>query len=255
MRALLPLLLVFATPAAAQEGSPLPPGETGFPQQTESDELAPFTAAAPVPMPQEPPRYLDTRLRDIPYDPDTVVQLAVAPARQMTVIFGSGERIQSVAVGDSSAWQVTASRAGDSLFVKPTTAFGMTNMTVITDVRTYLFDLIPGGPGDSVYLARFYYPEAVPTYSGEQSQDELRPATYQVRGARELRPDAIEDDGRKTYIMWGKQKVMPAVFAEGPAGDEMLVNGYVRDGVYTIDRIFPKLIFRIDRKTATAVRR
>lgn len=202
----------------------------------------------------EPPRYRDPRLRDVPYDANAVVQLAVAPARQMTVLFAGGEKIQSVAVGDSASWQVTASRTGDSLFVKPTSAFAATNMTVITDTRTYLFDLVPGTPMDSVYLVRFFDAEAQDG-AEQQPRGVLEQGRYRLHGARALRPERVEDDGQRTYIDWSERKAMPAVFAIGPAGDEMLVDGYVRAGVYTIDRVYQKLIFRFDRKTAIAVRR
>lgn len=256
MRATLPFLLLLATPGAAQSELPSDAAEYGSGQQPVAAPMPP-AAEAPAPLPPlpEPPRYQDPRLRDVAYDANAVVQLAVAAGRQMSVIFASGERIQSVAVGDSASWQVTASRAGDSLFVKPMSAFTATNMTVITDTRIYLFDLVPGGQMDSVYLVRFFYPEAAAELAEQQTQEQLEHGTYRVRGARALRPDAIDDDGRKTYIAWGERKAMPAVFAIGPAGDEMLVDGYVRAGVYTIDRVYRKLIFRFDRKTATAVRK
>jgi type IV secretion system protein VirB9 len=259
MRAFVALLLFLASPAAAQTALAPAPGQGGLAQapMVAPGIATPADAAASLEPTPQPRQYRDARLRDIAYDANAVVQLTVAPARQMTVMFASGEKIQSVAVGDSASWQVTVSRAGDSLFVKPTSAYAATNMTVITDTRTYLFDLVPGGPTDSLYLVRFTYPEAV----GEQ-QTRARPTaaklehgTYRVHGARALRPDMIEDDGSKTYIVWREGKAMPAVFAIGPAGDEMLVDGYVRGGVYTVDRVYRKLIFRFDRKTAAAVRK
>ena len=53
------------------------------------------------------------------YDADQVVQLQGAPGYQLDVEFAPDERIESVAVGDSAAWQVTPNRRGDRLFVKP----------------------------------------------------------------------------------------------------------------------------------------
>lgn len=259
MRAAFPLLLFLAAPAAAQTASGW---QGGSAQQSIAapGTAAPAEAAAPLQPMTEPRQYRDGRLRNIVYDANTVVQLAVAPAREMTVMFASGEKIQSVAVGDSASWQVTVSRAGDSLFVKPTSAHAATNMTVITDTRTYLFDLVPGGATDSLYLVRFIYPDALAGVAEQQAHARQTAAqrehgSYRVGGARALRPDAIEDDGLKTYIVWSERKAMPAVFAIGPAGDEMLVDGYVRGGVYTIDRVYRTLIFRFDRKTATAVRK
>lgn len=274
MKRSLSILLFLAAPATAQTGAPLPaieaapapqpavapepplPGTEPIPPQPSPAPFAPAPVGPAESMPPLPPQYRDPRLQDIPYDPNAVVQLFVAPGKQMTVMFASGEKIQSVAVGDSASWQVTASRAGDSLFVKPTTAYGTTNMTVISDTRIYLFDLVSTASPDSAYLIRFTYPETAAAVAEQQAPaEEEEEGRYRLSGARALRPDAIEDDARKTYITWRAGKAMPAVFAIGPGGDEMLVDGYVRDGVYTIDRVYKTLIFRFDKKTATAVRR
>jgi type IV secretion system protein VirB9 len=77
---------------------------------------------------------------------------------------------------------------------------------------------------------------------------------YNVRGNRELRPSAITDDGSKTYIEWRPDQAIPAVFALDRLKREEMVNGYMRDDVFTIDRVYDRLVFRIDRATATAVR-
>ncbi|MGH6781007.1 MAG: TrbG/VirB9 family P-type conjugative transfer protein, partial [Sphingomonadaceae bacterium] len=71
------------------------------------------------------------------------MQIQAAPGYHVTIEFGSDERIENVAVGDSGAWQVTANRRGDFLFVKPIQAGVTTNMTVVTDVRLYAFELVP----------------------------------------------------------------------------------------------------------------
>ena len=61
--------------------------------------------------------------------------------------------------------------------------------------------------------------------------------------------------GNKTYIEWGRDQAMPATFALGPTGSEQMVDGYMRGGIYTIDRVYETLIFRIDKKHAKAQRR
>jgi type IV secretion system protein VirB9 len=44
------------------------------------------------------------------------------------------------------------------------------------------------------------------------------------------------------------------VFAIGPTGDEQVVDGYMRDGLFVIDRVHEELVFRIDKAMATARR-
>lgn len=77
---------------------------------------------------------------------------------------------------------------------------------------------------------------------------------YRLSGERALRPAQIADDGIHTYIIWTEQQALPAVFAISPTGTEEMVDGYMRQGVFTIDRIHQKLVFRIDKKAAKAER-
>lgn len=82
----------------------------------------------------------------------------------------------------------------------------------------------------------------------------LEEGRYRVSGAAELRPVQIGDDGVHTYIVWSDQQDLPAVFSVNAAGTEEMVDGYMRSGTFTIDRIHRKLVFRIDRKAAKAER-
>ena len=61
----------------------------------------------------------DNRIRSMPYDPDKIVQVLGRTGIQSTIQFDGDERIQNVAVGDSSKWQVTPNHGATLLFVKP----------------------------------------------------------------------------------------------------------------------------------------
>ncbi|HZF95451.1 MAG TPA: TrbG/VirB9 family P-type conjugative transfer protein, partial [Allosphingosinicella sp.] len=177
----------------------------------------------------------------------------------LTVELAPDEQIENVALGDSGAWQVTANRRGDRLFIKPLQGGISTNMTVITNARLYAIDLVPlSGPSpEMAYTVRFNYPEAARTGAGGGEEAEAEPPVdgrYRVSGARALQPSRIGDDGRHTYIEWPADRPIPAVYALGANGEESLVNGMMRDDVYVIDSVVPRLVFRIDRQTARAVR-
>lgn len=75
---------------------------------------------------------------------------------------------------------------------------------------------------------------------------------YLLSGDRALMPATIYEDGAKTYILWDENQPMPAVFGIGPSGDEEMVDGHMRAGVFTIDRVYHELVFRIDREKAVA---
>ncbi|WP_374524021.1 TrbG/VirB9 family P-type conjugative transfer protein [Sphingopyxis sp.] len=212
---------------------------------------APPLAAQITPRPID----LDPRIQSVDYVEDKIIQLSVAPGYQLTVEFGPDEMIESVAVGDASSWQATPSHRGDHMFIKPV-AFGVTtNMTVVTSIRTYLFELIPlGGPSPNMaYTLRFNYPSVD---GGERADEQVVSVEgrYKLSGSSVVRPIGISDDGIHTYIEWHHDDPVPAVYAIDRSGRESLVNGMMRDDIFVIDRVSPKLMFRIDNHVAHARR-
>jgi type IV secretion system protein VirB9 len=222
--------------------------------------LALLAAASPAAAQVRPqPGAGDPRLQSVDYAPDQVVTLQVAPGYQLTVELAPDEQIENVAVGDSGAWQVTANRRGDRLFIKPLQQGVTTNMTVITNARVYAIDLVPlfGATPDMAYTVRYRYPEAGEHAEQEAAADPADPAVqgrYRLSGARRLRPSLIGDDGRQTFIEWPADLPLPAVYGIGRDGQETLVNGMMREGVFVIDSVIPTLVFRIDRDVARATR-
>jgi type IV secretion system protein VirB9 len=79
-------------------------------------------------------------------------------------------------------------------------------------------------------------------------------SSYRLSGEMSLRPARIGDDGIHMYIEWSEEQALPAVFALNALGDEEMVDGYMRQGVFTIDRVYPALVFRIGKKRAKAMR-
>ena len=77
---------------------------------------------------------------------------------------------------------------------------------------------------------------------------------YRITGSKSLRPVRISDDGVHTYIEWSEDQALPAVFAVSALGGEEIVEGYMRAGIFTIDRVNRELVFRIDRQWAKAKR-
>ncbi len=197
----------------------------------------------------------DPRLRTIEYDASQVFRLRVATGYQSTLLFDPEERVETVGIGDSDGWQVTLNGRGDALFLKPLRPNSATNMTVITDARVYNFELSSAqSPGsDTPFTVRFLH-------SRLSADPAPQPATqppigrYRLSGARNLRPVAISDDGVRTSIEWGDQQAIPAVFALDDRGEELLLDGHVRDGLYVIDAVHRTLLFRLDRQTARASR-
>ena len=101
----------------------------------------------------------DNRLKTLVFDENAVVRIDGMVKAQTTIKFAPDEMIENVAIGDSAAWQVQPNKAQTILFVKPLEPAARTNMTVVTDKRTYLFDLVASPRNSALYVLQFRYPE------------------------------------------------------------------------------------------------
>lgn len=209
-------------------------------------------AAAPVAAQVRPsPSDGDRRIQTMRYDPDQVVTLEAAPGFQLSVALLSGERIETIAVGDSSAWQLSASKRGDYLFVKclaPIT----TNATIITDARAYSFELVAGYGVDTAYIVRFVSGEQ--TQVAAAAQPALPAYQYRLSGTTAIRPSRVTVDGARTILEWPAGRALPAVFRIDEDHAETLVNSIIEDGKIVVDGAPKKLVFRLDRHVAFATR-
>lgn len=203
----------------------------------------------------------DLHLQQIDYDAGQIVRLRGSPGYQMMIALSPDEQVQTVSLGDSSAWQVSVNRQGDRLFLKPSQGAVATNMTVVTSVRTYNFDLMSlAAPApDMPYTVEFHYP-AHKSLTSDSGYVDVAAATrrisrYRVSGAKQLWPSGMTNDGQHTFISWPRAAAIPAVYAQDDHGKDVLVNGMMgRDDVYVVDGVPDRLTFRIDQNVAYATR-
>jgi type IV secretion system protein VirB9 len=189
----------------------------------------------------------DHRIRSLAYDPEHIVQIIGKPGIQSTIEFGDDERIENVAVGDSNAWQITPNHRASLLFLKPLAPRSRTNMTVVTDRRTYMFDLVAGDKWTApLYALKFSYPNDKPpevaVKTAEAAQSAAVPAAsepqalatadklhfdWQSKGYGKLIPSRVFDDGSAVYLAWNKETPLPAILTmsedrkEGPLSYKM----------------------------------
>ena len=180
---------------------------------------------------------------------------------QAMIRFGGDERIENVAIGDGSSWQVTPNKSADLLFIKPVDHATRTNMTVVTDRRSYLFELSAHPPGEAraagmTYVVRFTYPPppvvVTATPPPKPLPPERRNVAYTYTGSRDLLPSLVFDDGRFTYFKWPDNSGTPAVFMVSPDGSESIVNYSFRDGFQVVEQLAPRFRLR-DGKAVTTV--
>jgi len=226
-------------------------------------------AACLVPMAAPPGRAaatpygvtVDSRIRTIFYDPNQVVLLDAHFGYQMMIQFGADERIENVAIGDGATWQITPNKGANLLFIKPFEHAVRTNMTVITDRRSYLFDLIAtashSAGADMTYVVRFSYPPepvvAVQPPPPPPPPPEQRNRAYTYTGSRSLLPSLVFDDGQFTYFKWPDSESTPAVFLLAKDGSESLVDYSYRDGYQVVEQVAPRFRLRNGKEITTVI--
>jgi type IV secretion system protein VirB9 len=212
----------------------------------------------------------DARIVERFYDPAKVVRIEGKTKVQATIQFAEDERIENVAIGDSEAWQVTPNKRANLLFVKPLSPSAATNMTVVTDRRTYLFDLVASAGARPLYVLRFTYPEEpkppvqlasaqAPTADEFAAVDQPGAVTdpaelnfaWNGSGDRKLLPARTYDDGSATFLAWPAGNPVPAILIKDAAGTEGPVNFTVRGDVIVVDGVPREIVLRSGKQAAT----
>lgn len=212
----------------------------------------------------------DARLISRVYNKDDVVRVDTQLGVQAVVAFGEDELIENVAIGDSTNWQITPNKRANLLFVKPMVARGRTNLTVVTDKRTYFLDLIANPASAPVYQLRFIYPDApkkaspivTPQLTPEESEiasgtpdaQPVDPAdlnyAWKKTGNAALLPAKLYDDGKATYLAWPQSAEIPAILIRDVKGAEGPVNYAVRDDIIIVEGVPSLLILRAGKAQA-----
>lgn len=202
------------------------------------------------------------RLQSVTWQNGQRIILTALPMTGLTVVLQPGERIVADSLAFPEQWDRRISPERDSFHVTPRVPDAESALTVKTDRRQYLFTLQTGDNLNAALLVQ------VRDYGTAPMAENLGPArppvtaqpatasirTYRLRGDRSVRPQSLTDDGRRTRILFAPGQSLPAIFAIGPTGDEEVVNGYMRGDAFEIDRVYERLVFRIDKDKATARR-
>ena len=207
----------------------------------------------------------DNRIRSLAYDPNEIVRILGKAGIQSTIEFAADERIENVAVGDSAAWQITPNRRASLLFVKPLNGHSHTNMTVVTDKRTYMFDLVSGEKSAApMYALKFNYPNEKVEAPAKTAQQVVTaaaqtPATmtadklhfdWKSKGYDKLLPARVFDDGAALYLAWNRDTPLPAILTVSEDRREGPVN-YRMSGEYIVVSPIPQnLLLRYGKRTA-----
>lgn len=195
------------------------------------------------------------RLQTIRWSEGDEVLLTIMSGAGVTVMLESGERIESISVGEGTPIDVRVSSDENSFIILPDGEIRRGTMEVETNRRSYPFVLRTRSSLLSALLVQFEYEDQAQAISSAPASPQEGPLwSYRFRGDREVRPASIRDDTVRTFIEYAPGQALSAVFAIGPTGEEEVVNGYMRGDVFVIDRVYQELVFKIDDERATARR-
>ena len=185
--------------------------------------------------------------------------------------FSENEKINTIYIPKSNAWSIKP--INNRLFLTPTLENADTTMTVMTNLRTYFFELhsrTPDGPFDPniAFLVKFLYPSGTETESNPTSDsddsivqyvinkgpDLSKPENfnfnYSVSGDYSITPIKIFDDGRFTYFEFrDKNGIIPAIFSVDSDGYESMVNFRIINQYIAVEEINSVYTLRHGRET------
>jgi type IV secretion system protein VirB9 len=218
--------------------------------------------------------------------PGGLYQVFTAPDNVTDLVLEPGEEIMGEpAAGDTLRWRlgVGTSAVGGlpqkHVFVKPTRAGLATNLTLNTNRRSYFLKL-ESIEKDCMVAVQWTYPQSEggalvppPAPGAPASKSAARDAarasdvtalnfsysTEVTHGKPRWKPQAVFDDGQKTFIRFDPSILhgeSPALFVV-ERGEMQLVNYRVKQNLYVVDRLFDVAELRLgqDDQDVVQIRR
>ncbi|MCR6580359.1 P-type conjugative transfer protein VirB9 [Campylobacter insulaenigrae] len=235
--------------------------------------LSNFSLALNIPKTSE----FDKRIAYAVYNANDVFQINAKNGYVSVLEFGLDERIINTATGFAEGWdliekdnllfikpkayktQLTEqnnntedNQISQEFIVDPNTKDWKTNLIVITNLNTYVFDLIlTQKNSNTTYKLSFSYPQkdlkVTQELLAQQEEENIRvdlnkntiPRNWDFymkinKGSEDISPNFAYDDGVFTYLGFDNTKTFPAVFMY-QNGKEIILNTHIKkDGNYDV---------------------
>ena len=210
------------------------------------------------------PTPTDSRIRVMVYNPNDVFKFTGYYGYQASIEFARTEEVVSISMGDTTSWQIVPS--ANRIFIKPMEDDATTNMTLITNKRTYYFELYAEETKDIrdpelVFNVKFLYPDDedqdnIKTYASASpisvpniENPEHYNFNYYISGSEDIAPLKIFDDGEFTYLQFrDKNKEIPSIMAVDEDLRESMVNFRLdpsNPNLVIIEQVFNKMTLRL----------
>lgn len=203
----------------------------------------------------------DARLRNVAFDPGSIVRVDGCPNLQTMIKFGPYEHVENVALGDSTLWQAMLNIRGNLLFVKPLASNAFTNMTVVSNAHIYNFEMHVAPESDCsaggvIYMLSFNYVPDADSPKQQDIDDRLPPpahrnASYTYNGDVDIVPVRVFDDGDSTYLKWADGTITPAIYAINSDNTESLINYHMLGDYFVIEQVTRGFVLRRGQQKAT----
>ncbi|OCL19317.1 hypothetical protein A9G07_10070 [Gilliamella sp. wkB72] len=191
----------------------------------------------------------DKRVQVVKYNRDDVTKISVKEGVSTLIQLDKSEVLTTnnagMGLGDPLAWNVSV--RANNIFIRPIAKQPDTNVTLVTNKRTYILSLKTASSADNAsWLVRFSYPE------NEVNEERTTPCStsfmnwnYYKKGDKELSPLAIWDDGRFTCMRFSSSKDLPIVYRVMEDGKEAITNTHLERDVMVIHEISNNFMLRL----------
>lgn len=224
----------------------------------------------------------DPRVRVIDYNKADVTRLTTFFGVSTHIAFGADEKIVDIALGDPTAWEIIPRVS--NLYIRPLADNPETNLTIITDKRSYQFALFTANRSETdrtawqdpnlIYSLSFSYGEEEAEAARLQREKEALQAKlddaetilktqsdveenidYWVAGSEQISPTHAKDDGRFIYLTFSNNRDIPAIYEVDEFGEESLINTSVDGNTVVIHRMVKQLRLRKGNYVACLINR
>lgn len=176
-------------------------------------------------------------IKSVKYNGQNVTPLDAVVGIETTIILQKGEVVETHAFGDGKAWDFASYK--NDVFIKPSAQDGSTDLTIITNKRTYVFQLhyIANHRSSlATYELRFRYDlsrgkilaaidKKIVRYNLKHANEGAKfNLDYAMSGNMAIAPENVWDDGQFTYFKFPAKIPLPVLFHWGPKKQESIVN-------------------------------
>lgn len=204
----------------------------------------------------------DARVRHVKYNPQDVVQIETVIGIATHIVLEKGEQYITHAFGDSKAWAFTNER--NHYFIKPKEYDADTNLTIVTDRRTYYFRLHYYESRDvlAMYGIIFLYSDSdtkqmeelarkLAVEQGLNTKNLGYNLAYTMSGDIDIAPVNVWDNNEFTYFKFPGNRDIPGIYMVDAEGKESIVNRNVigdANDIVVVHKVNHKWILRLGNR-------